>query len=83
MEQDEYLKEVQKDIKHIFAGGEGENVLEFLADISGHNNTIINPDSEMLTYVNEGRRQMYMVLLTFLNNKPEDLVKIYQEKFGE
>lgn len=79
--EEKYIKEIQKDIKDRLGGEKGKNIMEFLSNISGHNGTIIVPESQMLSNVNEGRRQLYMVIETFLNNSPDEIVATYKEKF--
>lgn len=80
---EEFLKEVQKDVKHVFSGPEGESVLEFLGNMCGQYKTTIVPGSEQLTNVNEGRRQVFLTIQTFLDNKSEDLMALYEMLEGK
>ena len=79
MYSEEYLKGIQKDIMDCFSGDGGERVLEFLGFMCGQFTTTIDPESQIQSNVNEGKRQVYLTLNTFLENKPDNLVKLYEE----
>ena len=77
MDNAEYIEEVAKDIKHIFSSSEGKNVLEFLGNICGQFKTTVVPGSHQLSDIAEGRRQVYLTILTFIENKPDNVSALY------
>lgn len=61
-----------KDIQFVFNSEKGEKVLAWLAKLCRYDQTVIGLTTEQ-TYLNEGKRQVYLEIQRVLNTNPNQV----------
>lgn len=75
-----YLGLRKKSYQSIFgpAGAAGSEAIKDLAKFCRANETCVVPDSDRLTCVLEGRREVWLRIQQHLNLQPEELAAVYK-----
>lgn len=74
------VKALSSDIRKVFAGPQGDNVMEFLEEACGWYESIFDPENPDRKMLNAGRREVVATIKTFLRLSPEEIVRLAQKK---
>ncbi len=76
----EQVKTLVQQIRGALDTPDGKEVMKFLEQACGWYESIFDPDNRDRILLNAGRREVVATLKTFLEQAPEDIVKLAQEK---
>uniref|UniRef100_A0A6M3L3Q2 Bbp19-like phage domain-containing protein n=1 Tax=viral metagenome TaxID=1070528 RepID=A0A6M3L3Q2_9ZZZZ len=74
------VKSVQHNIHATFDSPQGKEVMRFLEQASGWYESIFDPDNRDRILINAGRREVVATLKTFLEQPPEQIVAMAEQK---
>tara|TARA_Y100000310_G_C20674943_1_gene812479 strand:- start:2273 stop:2533 length:261 start_codon:yes stop_codon:yes gene_type:complete len=77
-----YVKGLQADVRATFESDSGKEVMNFLEVSCGWYQSIFNPDSEGMTLINDGKRQVLATIKTLLTCSAADIVAMAKRKEG-
>ena len=70
------LKALQGNIIAVFDTPQGKEVMAFLEQSCGWYESVFDPQSEHMTYINAGRREVVATIKTFLKYSPDQLAAV-------
>ena len=74
------VKAVHQNIRTTFDTPQGKEVMKFLEQACGWYESIFDPDSRDRILINAGRREVVATIKTFLNQPPEQIVVMAEQK---
>jgi excinuclease UvrABC nuclease subunit len=75
-----YVKELQSNLRSVFEGPAGREVMAFLEAAVGYDQSVFDPSSPDLTLINDGKRQVVATIKTLLKLTPEQIVAMAKQK---
>ncbi len=76
----EEVKTLQSNLRATFESEAGREVMDFLEDVVGYDQSIFDSSSEYMTFVNDGKRQVVATIKTLLKLTPEQVVALELNK---
>jgi hypothetical protein len=72
----EYIKNLQSDLRT----PQGQQIIAFLEEACGYDNSVFVPTDRDMVLINDGKRQVVATLKTLLKLTPEQFVKLVKTK---
>ena len=72
----EYIKNLQSDLRT----PQGQQIIAFLEEACGYDNSVYVPGNPDMTLINDGKRQIVATLKTLLKLKPEEFVLLVKKR---
>lgn len=79
----DYVRGLQSNMKVVFDSPQGKEVMRFLEQTCCWYRSVWSPESPDLTLINDGKRQVVATIKTILELKPEQIVELAKRKEGK
>lgn len=74
------VKDLQANLRMVFDSPQGKEIMTFLEDVVGYDQSIFNPATPELSLINDGKRQVVATIKTLLKLTPEQVVVLIKSK---
>lgn len=80
MEDKEYIKGLQSNLRVVFETAAGKEVMAFLEEAVGYDASIFDPASRENTWIQDGKRQVVATIKSLMKLTPDQVVAMTTEK---
>jgi len=72
----DYVKTLKANLRTTFESPQGKEVMKFLEEAVGYDNTVFDPVNRDMVLINDGKRQVVATIKTLLKLDPEQIVAL-------
>jgi hypothetical protein len=76
----EYVKGLQSNLRSTFDTPQGKEVMKFLEEAVGYDQSIFEPTNRDMVLINDGKRQVVATLKTLLKLSPEQVIALAKKQ---
>lgn len=76
----DYIKALQSNLRSVFDTPAGKEVMKFLEDAVGYDQSIFDPVNRDLILINDGKRQVVATIKTLLKLSAEQIYALAKQK---
>lgn len=80
MENVEYVRGLQSNLRITFETEAGKKVMEFLEEAVGYDASVFDPASRENTWIQDGKRQVVATIKSLMKLSPDQVVTLANEK---